>query len=84
MTHYFSKAKVAEINLQAHDIKVGDKYSITGQTTGVLFGKIKSIQLEDESKSKIAKTGQLITISVDKAVRKNDKLYIIKTRKIYD
>jgi U32 family peptidase len=84
VTHYFSKAKVAEINLQAHDISVGDKYSITGQTTGVLFGKIKSIQLEDESKSKAAKAGQLITISVDKTVRKNDSLYIIKSRKIYD
>jgi hypothetical protein len=63
---------------------VGDKYSITGSSTGVLFGKIKTIQLEDASKTKNAKINQLITISVDKPVRKNDKLYIIKTRKIYD
>jgi U32 family peptidase len=84
VTHYFPKAKIAEINLQAHDINVGDKYSITGQTTGVLFGQIKSIQLADKSKTKKAETNQLITISVDKVVRKNDKLYIIKERKIYD
>ena len=84
VTHYFPKAKVAEIDLQAYDIKMGDKFSITGETTGVLFGKIKSIQLADESKTKQAKPNQIITISVDKPVKKNDKLYIIKDRKIYD
>jgi len=84
ITHYFSKAKVAELDLQAHDIKIGDKFSITGPSTGVLFGKIKSIQLADQSKKKVAKAGQVITITVEQAVKKNDKLYIIKTRKIYD
>ena len=84
VTHYFPKVKVAEIQLQAQTIKIGDKYSITGPSTGVLFGKIKTIQLEDSSKTKSAKINQLITISVNKPVRKNDKLYIMKTRKIYD
>lgn len=84
VTHYFDKAKVAEIDLQAYDINEGDNFSITGKNTGVIFGKIKSIRLEDESKSKEAKAKQLITIPVDKPVRKNDKLYIIKTRKLFD
>jgi len=84
VTHYFPKAKVAEIDLQAHDIKVGDKFSITGQITGVLFGKVKSIQLADESKAKNAEAGQIISITVDGTVKKNDKLYIIKERKVYD
>ncbi|MBT4850250.1 U32 family peptidase [Candidatus Parcubacteria bacterium] len=84
ITHYFPKSKIAEIDLQAHNIKIGDNFSITGPKTGVLFGKIKSLQLEDESKAKSAKPKQLVTIPVDKPVRKNDKLYIIKTREIYD
>lgn len=84
VTHYFPKAKVAEIDLQAYDIKMGDKFSINGQTTGVLFGKINSIQLEAGSKVKQATANQIISISIDGPVKKNDKLYIIKTRKKYD
>lgn len=84
ITHYFPKAKVAEIELQAYDVNVGDKYSITGKTSGVLFGKIKTIQLENSSKVKRAKPNQIITIPIDSPVRKKDKLYIIKERKVYD
>ncbi len=84
VTHYFSKSKIAEIQLQAHDVSIGDNFSITGPKTGVLFGQIKSLRLADESEAKKADSKQLITIAVDKAVRKNDKLYIIKTREIYD
>lgn len=84
VTHYFDKAKVAEIKIQAHNIKMGDKFSITGKTSGLLFGKIKSLRLEDESKSNSAKTGDLVTMPVDRPVKKNDKLYIIKEREIFD
>ncbi|XOU94493.1 MAG: peptidase U32 family protein [Candidatus Kerfeldbacteria bacterium] len=84
ITHYFPQAKVAEINLQATDIKVGDKYSIAGTTTGALFGKVKSIQLEDETKVKKVKAKQIITIPVEKLVRENDRMYIIKERKVFD
>lgn len=82
--HYFAKIKVAEIMLKAQDIKIGDKYSITGPTTGVLFGHITSMRLADESPVKSATVGQIITMIVDKPVKKNDSLYIIRPRKIYD
>lgn len=84
ISHYFPKAQVAEIDLKAYDVEVGNKFSITGTSTGVLFGQIKSIQLADATNVPSAKAGQVITISVDKPVKKNDKLYIIKNRKIYD
>jgi U32 family peptidase len=84
VTHYFPKAKVAEIQLQAHELRVGDKFSITGPDTGVLFGRVEDLRLEDESKTKRANQDALITIPIKEAVKKNDKLYIIKTRKIYD
>ncbi|PLX25145.1 collagenase-like protease [Candidatus Parcubacteria bacterium] len=84
ITHYFDKAKIAEIDLQAHDVNVGDKFSVTGKSGGVVFGKIKSIRLADESESKSAKAKQLITIPVNKLVKKNDKFYIIKDRNIFD
>ncbi|OGY93392.1 MAG: collagenase [Candidatus Komeilibacteria bacterium RIFOXYC1_FULL_37_11] len=82
--HYFPKIKVAEILLNAQAIKINDKYSITGPSTGVLFGQVRSLRLAAGSKTTEAPVGQTITISVDKPVKKNDGLYIIKPRKIYD
>ena len=84
VTHYFPQAGVAEIQLQAHELKIGDKYSIVGPSTGVLFGQIDSLRAADKSKIKQANKDSLITIQVSSPVKKNDKLYVIKTRKIYD
>lgn len=84
VSHYFPKAKAVEIQLQAHDIKVGDKFSISGSTTGVVLGKIGSIFSEDEKKINKADKNQLVTIDLDKTVRKNDKFYIIRPRKIFN
>ena len=84
VTHYFSKAKIAEIELQAYGIKIGDNFSITGPNTGVIFGKIKKLRLGDESEAEQAKPKQLITIPMETIVKKNDKLYIIETRKVFD
>jgi U32 family peptidase len=83
VTHYFPKAGTAEIQLQAQNIKIGDKFSISGKSTGVVIEKIKSIYSEDEKKIDQAKKNQLVTISINKTVRKNDKFYIIKPRKIF-
>ena len=84
VTHYFPKAKTAEIQLQAQAIKIGDKFSISGPTTGVIIEKIKSIYSEDEKKITKANKNQLVTIKLNKQVRKNDKFYIIKPRKIFN
>jgi U32 family peptidase len=84
VTHYFPKAETVEIQLQAQDIKVGDKFSISGKTTGLITGKINSIFSEDAKKITQAKKNQLITIKLEKLVRKNDKFYIIKPRKNFN
>ncbi len=78
--HYYSKIKVAEILLQAYNIKVGDKYSITGKNTGVIFGKIKILKSDDKKNIKKAAKGNLITIPIKERVRENDKFYIIKKK----
>ena len=70
VTHYFSKAKIAEIELQAYGIKIGDNFSITGPNTGVIFGKIKKLRLGDESEAEQAKPKQLITIPMETIVKK--------------
>ena len=80
ITHYFAKNKVAEVQLQAQGLKIGDNFSITGVTTGVVFGKIKSLRNQKENDINKASKQELVTMSVDKLVRKGDKVYLIKKR----
>ncbi len=78
--HYYPKIKVAEILLQAYNISINDKYSMTGKNTGVIFGKISKLRSEDRKNIKKAKKGDIITIPVLEKVRENDKFYIIKKK----
>jgi putative protease len=79
VTHYFNKARVAEVNLQAKPLKVGDDLMLIGNTTGVLYDKVKSIKIDDKS-FQSAKNPATITIPVSSRVRRNDKVYILSNR----
>jgi putative protease len=78
VTHYFDKAGVAAINLVS-ELKVGDKISIIGNTTGIVNSEINSIELKN-SKIEKGKKGEEIGIKISK-VRKNDEVYLIKKNK---
>lgn len=74
---YFSKIGVAEFQVEAHDIKIGDKLLITGPTTGALFiDEVKEIRY-DLKPVQTGKKGQRISIAVPDKVRPNDKLFIL-------
>jgi len=79
INHYFDKAKVAEINLQAYGLKKGEKIVIIGNTTGVIYEKIEKIMIDEKFIDEV-KHPNLITIPISKKVRKNDKVYILKKR----
>lgn len=75
---YFSKIGVAEFQVEAHDISVGDKLLITGPTTGALYiDKVEEIRF-DLQPVQTALKGQRISIAVPEKVRPNDKLFIIQ------
>ena len=75
---YFSKIGVAEFQVEAHDISVGDKLLITGPTTGALYiNKVEEIRF-DLKPVQTALKGQRISIAVPDKVRPNDKLFIIQ------
>ena len=75
---YFSKIGVAEFQVEAHDISVGDKLLITGPTTGALYiDEVKEIRY-DLKPVETAKKGQRISIAVPDKVRPNDKLFILE------
>jgi len=79
VTHYFDKAEVAAIKLVS-DLKVGDKIVIIGNTTGIIYSIVDSMQI-NKKKVLTAKKGQEIGIKIQR-VRKNDEVYLIsKTHK---
>ena len=79
--HYFPKAGVAEIKLQAQPLKIGDKLVVMGETTGVVYQEVTEM-MEDDQKVEFSKNPALVTVPFHDRVRKNDKVYLIKERKI--
>ncbi len=76
VTNYFTDLGVAEIIIEAGDIEVGEKFLITGESTGVVFGEIGEIRIEGKSVNSIGPKNT-ISIQVPEKVRKNDKFYIL-------
>ncbi len=79
---YFPKAKVAELRLEAGDLKLNDSLLVTGPTTGLVKSTVESIFLDEKSVTK-ATRGNNITITLNEKVRPNDKVYIIKDRLLH-
>lgn len=75
---YFSKIGVAEFQVEAHEISVGDKLLITGPTTGAMFLECKEIRF-DLKPVQTAKKGWRISIAVPDKVRPSDKLFILES-----
>ncbi len=75
---YFSKIGVAEFQVEAHEIHVGDKLLITGPTTGALYiDKVEEIRYNLKPVDTALK-GQRISIAVPAKVRPSDKLFIMQ------
>jgi putative protease len=72
VTHYFSKIRVAGIEL-SDELAVGDTILIKGATTH-FQQKVESIQLEHEDIEK-GEPGQLIGIAIQEKARPGDKVY---------
>jgi len=74
VTNYFPKIGVAEIYPEAGTMPVGQKYIITGQTTGVVEGSATEIRVDLKAVDS-AEKGQYFSIPVAGKVRRGDKLY---------
>ena len=71
---YFSNLGVGEFQIEAGEVKAGDKILITGPTTGALFVVVEEIRVALESVDKATK-GQHFSIKLDQKIRPSDKLY---------
>ena len=74
---YFSKIGVAEFQVEAHEIKVGDTLLITGPTTGALRFECTEIRYDLKCVSS-AEKGWRISIPVPEKVRPSDKLFVLE------
>ncbi|NLO71072.1 MAG: U32 family peptidase [Porphyromonadaceae bacterium] len=74
VTNYFGKIGVAEILLEAQNLKVGDEILITGETTGAYEDVVEEIRLELAPVSEVKK-GDLFSMKTKELVRRNDKVY---------
>ncbi len=82
VSNYFQKIKVAEIDLQAYDLQVGDKLLFTGPKTGVARTIVQELRNDNrEVVSKISRKN-IATIKVEADIRKRDKVYVVRERKI--
>jgi putative protease len=72
VTHYFSKIRVAGIEL-SDELAVGDTILIKGATTH-FQQKVESMQLENQNIEK-GEPGQLIGVAVQEKARSGDKVY---------
>lgn len=82
VNHYYPNPRVVEIDVQAHEIKKNDRLVVMGKTTGVVKENVGEIMLDgvfvENSGKKV-----IVTIPFAAKVRKNDKVYLLRERKVY-
>ncbi len=76
---YYPKASVAEINIMAESLKIGDIIHIIGKTTGLVRQKVESMEIEKQ-KIEQAQKGMIVGLKVIEKVREKDKVYLIKEK----
>ncbi|MBU0668261.1 U32 family peptidase [Patescibacteria group bacterium] len=81
--HYFPKAKIAELFVRTHGLKRGDKLVIIGKTTGVVYSNVSRIMLNDKF-IEASEKQTTITMPIEKRVRHNDKVYLLKKRNLHE
>jgi putative protease len=73
-TNFFAKLNVAEITLEANDVKVGDEILIIGETTGVVEMTLPEIRVDLKATQTAAK-GEKMSIAIKELIRRGDKMY---------
>ena len=81
--HYYPKSKVAEVRLTSEGVRVGDRFLVTGPTTGAVEGVITALRADDIPADSAGK-GAEITFPFDTVVRKNDQFYLLVLRREND
>lgn len=79
VNNYFVKSGVADVDILAGSLKVGDEILIIGNKTGILRQEVKSMHLDFKFINNVKK-GSNIGLKVKERVRKNDQIYLIYSK----
>ena len=74
---YFSKIGVAEFQIEAGELHVGDEVIITGPTTGAVPVKIEEIRV-DLKPVEMTRKGERFSIKIADKIRPSDKMFLWK------
>jgi putative protease len=74
VTNYFKRIGVAEVLVEACEVKEGDDLLFMGEKTGVVEQKALGIML-NEKPAESAKQGDYISLKTEQEVRRGDKVY---------
>ncbi len=77
--NYYPKIKIAQVIIEASSIKTGETVLITGPTTGVVQAEIIDLCIHDQQVIS-ASQGSLVTFPFIHKVRKNDKVYVWRSK----
>ena len=83
VTNYYSKSSVAEILIQDNEFNLNDTLFFIGNATGLHKQQITSMEIENKQ-IETAKRGTKVAIKTDVKIRRNDKIYLLKTRTIQE
>ena len=72
--NYFSKSGVGHFHLEAGSLRKGDRYLVTGPTTGAVIGSVDAMRA-DETETENAVKGGEVTFRVPERIREHDRLY---------
>ena len=79
VTHYYGNPQVAEILLQAGNLRKGDRILVTGPTTGAVEGTVPTLQVQGREVD-FAGIGSQPTLPFSPKVRSNDKVFLLSPR----
>lgn len=74
---YYSRLGLGEFHIEATELHVGDKFLVTGPTTGALYGTIEEMHDDSNAAVSVAPQGTNVSFRVDAKIRPSDKLFRI-------
>ena len=75
---YYSKLGLGEFRIEATELHVGDKFLVTGPTTGALYGTIEEMHDDTNQAVAVARQGSNVSFKVEAKIRPSDKLFKIE------
>jgi len=76
-TKYYSRLGLGEFHIEAAELHVGNKFLVTGPTTGALYGVIEEMHDDTNAAVPLARQGSNVSFHVDAKIRPSDKLFRI-------